>query len=339
MAAVVGASGYTGVELVRLIDAHPHLELGPLVANTYVDRHLSEVAPNLAILNRTFTSFDKAHFDEVDVVFLALPHGESQKIISLIPEAVLVIDLGADFRLARQTDWENYYGGDYAGNWTYGLADSKDFQAEIKNSSRVANPGCYATAIQLSLLPFLEQNLINLTDVRVVATSGTSGAGRKAVTNLISSENMNNMQAYKVGGVHQHTPEIEQTLRRISNSEPSLSFTPILAPMPRGIISVTTAKLNSEVDNDLLRQTFIDYYDLNPFTVLLTNGSQPSTKAVQFSNSAHFQIEIDRKHNLIIVTAAIDNLIKGAAGQAIQNFNIMSGLEMSTGLSKYGMYP
>jgi N-acetyl-gamma-glutamyl-phosphate reductase len=337
--AVVGASGYAGGELLRLIQGHPNLSLSYAAANTQSGAVINALFPNLQSIDGKFVSFDKINWDQVDAVFFALPHGESSKLIPKVPEHILIVDLGADFRLENETDWLNFYGTPYAGSWTYGLSDIELNQSKIRGVRQVANPGCYATAISLSLAPFVSSELVNSESISVVAASGTSGAGRKPVGSLLSAENMNNISAYKVGGVHQHIPEIEQFLNSLSAKKVSIGFTPILAPMPRGILAVANAELAQGSDLEELRAIFSAFYKNNPFIKLLDGISQPQTKAVQFSNSAHFQIQIDQRRNQLIITSVIDNLIKGAAGQAIQNLNLMAGFEVSAGLAVEGMHP
>lgn len=337
--AIVGASGYAGGELLRLVTGHPNLRLSYAAANTQSGAAISSLFPNLQSIGGSFVSFDDIDWSQVDVVFFALPHGESSKLISKVPERILIIDLGADFRLENEADWAKFYGSPHAGSWVYGITDIEQNQSKIRNSKRVANPGCYATAISLSLAPFVKHDVINPATISVVAASGTSGAGRKPAASLLSAENMNNMSAYKVGGTHQHIPEIEQFLNSLSPAEVRVGFTPMLAPMPRGILAITNADLIGNIDIKDLRDIFTNFYAKSPFIALIEDGLQPQTKAVQFSNSAHFQIQIDSRKNQLIITSVLDNLIKGAAGQAIQNLNLMAGFDFDAGLAIAGMFP
>lgn len=336
---VIGASGYAGGELLRLIAGHPGLELTHAVANSLVGEQITKVFPNLTLDQKAFTAVADVDFAQVEVVFLALPHGESSKLLHQLPGHLLVVDLGADFRLQSDIAWRNFYSGDHAGGLTYGLADIPSYYEKISAQKRIANPGCYATAINLSLAPFLQNADFTPETINVVATSGTSGAGRKASTNLITAENMNNMSAYKVGGKHQHTPEIEQFLTNMSHREIKVSFTPILAPMPRGILAVSHVQLGKAVSNQELQDQFVAFYEGNSFVKLLSDQEQPQTKAVAGTNNAHFQVSVDQRTNQVVITAAIDNLIKGAAGQAIQNLNLMAGFEYDTGLKAVGVFP
>jgi len=247
---------------------------------------------------------------------------------------VKIVDLGADYRLTDKTQWDKYYGGSYAGSWTYGLPELTDHQL-IAKSKQVASPGCYATAIALSVAPVINQ--IDSGDIVVVAASGTTGAGRTAKVNLIGSEVMNNLTSYKFGGVHQHTPEIEQILSSISDKSVKISFTPILAPMPRGILATVTAKLITATSAQKLRTVYSDFYDKSEFVSLLTQGQMPMTNSVLGTNNVSMQIALDAHVNRIIISTAIDNLGKGAAGQAIQNANLMCNLAEDTGLKLAGV--
>ena len=251
------------------------------------------------------------------------------------------MDLGADYRLTDPDQWEKYYGGSYAGAWTYGLPEIKGFRSEISSSTRVANPGCYATAIALSVAPAIDARLIDQSDIVVVAASGTTGAGRSAKVSLLGSEVMNSLTSYKFGGVHQHTPEIEQTLTRISGAETTISFTPILAPMPRGILATVTAKfaksdhLAGALDS-ICRDAYMKYFEGETFISLLEAGQMPKTASVLGSNSVQMQIAVDEHSHRLVVSTVIDNLGKGAAGQALQNANLMCGLPETLGLWQVG---
>jgi N-acetyl-gamma-glutamyl-phosphate reductase len=337
--AVVGASGYAGGELLRLIADHPELNLQYATGNSQVGKPIANVFPNLPATGAKFQDFNDIDWKVVDLAFFALPHGESSKLIIDVPTQVKIIDLGADYRLRDGSEWEKFYRSNHAGSWVYGLADLPIKRAEIATANRVANPGCYATAISLSAAPFKNAGLVSNTPITVVAASGTSGAGRKADLSLLSAENMNNLSAYKIGGIHQHIPEIEQLLTELAGEKSILSFNPMLAPMPRGILAITQLDLKQQNSTQQLREVFKAYYESSPFVVLLAEGMQPQTKAVQASNFAHFQVQYDDRTNRVVITAAIDNLIKGAAGQAIQNLNLMLGFPINTGLTAVGIFP
>jgi N-acetyl-gamma-glutamyl-phosphate reductase len=339
-AAVAGASGYAGGELLRLLLGHPELSIGPLAAGSGAGRPVTELHPHLpALADRSFVSTDPAALSEADVVFLALPHGESAAVAADIPDGRLVVDLGADHRLADAAAWERFYGTPYAGRWAYGLPELPGARAAISGSTRVAAPGCYPTSVILGLAPLLAAGLVEPTDLVVVAASGTTGAGRGAKPHLMSAEVMGALSAYNVGGSHQHTPEMEQVLAEAAAQPVTLSFTPVLAPMPRGILATSTARLRPGVDTNAMHKALADAYADEPFVHLLPGGSWPSTGAVLGSNAAHVQVAADEHAGRAVVVVAIDNLGKGAAGQAIQCANIALGFPETAGLTSIGVAP
>lgn len=336
--AVAGASGYAGGELLRLVAAHSDFHLGLATANQQAGAAIRSVHPHLAGLGELrFGATDAAELARHDLVFLALPHGASAAIAAQLPDRCKVVDLGADFRLESAADWQRYYGNalPYAGNWIYGLPELTG-HGPIAASNRVANPGCYATAIALAAAPLLKRNVVDAGDIVAVAASGTSGAGRTPSDNLLASEVMGSVSSYKTGGVHQHTPEIEQSLRKFSGMDVKLSFTPLLAPMSRGIHATVTAKLTSAADLNLL---FADFYRDQPFVTVLPMPEQPRTSSVLGVNQVQLQALTDDHTGRAVVTIVLDNLVKGAAGQGIQNANIMFGLPETTGLSSLGIAP
>lgn len=284
--------------------------------------------------NQKFEETTTEKIDQCDLVFIALPHGESAKLIRKIDSSVKIVDLGADYRLSDSKKWVKYYGGEYADKWHFGLPELVGLDS-YRGVSRVANPGCYATAISLAIAPAIKY--IDHSDIVVVAASGTTGAGRSAKINLLGSEVMGSLTSYKFGGVHQHTPEIEECLSTISEQDVKISFTPILAPMPRGILATVTSKLKGQLNIEDLRAHFEKFYENSKFVKLLPVGSMPMTSSVFGSNSAHIQIAIDSHTNRLIVSCAIDNLGKGAAGQAIQNANIICGFPEDFGLDQIGI--
>ncbi len=342
---IAGASGYAGGELLRLVLGHPALELGPVMAGTAAGRPVTDLHPQLPMLGaRRFQATDAALLAEADLALLALPHGESATLSEGLPDALPVVDLGADFRLHDPVDWARYYGGSHAGTWTYGMPELPGGRERICASRRVANPGCYVTAASLALAPLLVAGLVSGGDVVVVAASGTSGAGRAPRPGLLGSEVMGSMSAYKAGGVHQHTPEIVQNLRAATalagSSEPvTLSFTPMLAPMPRGILATCSARTLPGTTGDHLYEALAGAYAEEPFVHVLPPGSWPSTASTVGSNSAQLQVALDDTAGRATVVAALDNLVKGAAGQAVQNANLMLGLPESSGLSAVGVAP
>lgn len=334
--AVIGASGYTGGELLRLLADHPSFQVEAVVAHSNAGQDITSLHPHLVqYQGLRFAEFDSQALSQADLVFMAMPHGESAKLIAEFSPKQLVVDLGADFRLTTQTSWEKYYGGAYAGSWVYGAPELPGARDAIKGASRVANPGCYATAISLSAAPIL--SVVDVSDLVVVAASGTSGAGRTPKVSLLASEVTGSLTSYKFGGVHQHTPEIEEALSRVSGKEVVVSLTPILAPMPRGILATTTARLTSKITEEELRDLFAEAYEDEEFVTLLPKGQMPRTASVLGSNHVQIQCALDSHSHRIVVSTAIDNLGKGAAGQAIQNANLMAGIAENSGLTHKGI--
>lgn len=334
--ALLGASGYAGGELLRLLENHPAFEPTHVTANAHAGERISSVHPQLnGMGDRTFATLDYKELAECEIVFLALPHGESAKVAPFLKSGQLVVDLGADYRLESPDSWMKYYGGEHAGTWTYGLPELFGARELISKSKKIANPGCYATAITLAAMPMLP--IVDSSDIVVVAASGTTGAGRSAKVALLASEVAGSLTSYKFGGVHQHTPEIEESLSRITNSGVRISFTPVLAPMPRGILATVTSRLNSSTDLSSLRKLFSNAYETEEFVTLLPEGQLPKTSSVLGSNHAQLQVAIDEHAQRIVVSIAIDNLGKGAAGQALQNANLIAGLPENTGLRMGGI--
>jgi N-acetyl-gamma-glutamyl-phosphate reductase len=333
---LIGGSGYAGGELLRLVASHPHFELIAVSAHSNAGEAITTIHPQLQnYKDRKFTTFNAEDFAECELVFLALPHGQSAKHVALLPNSTKIVDLGADFRLISKDSWEKYYGGAHAGTWIYGLADLPGKREEIAAATRVANPGCYATSIILGTAP--ASQFADFSDVVVVAASGTTGAGRSAKINLIASEVAGSLTSYKFGGVHQHTPEIEETLTAVSGSQTNISFTPILAPMPRGILSTITVKLSKKVSSADVREAYREFYKDSPFVTLLPEGQMPKTSSVLGSNHAHIQVAIDEHTGRLVISVAIDNLGKGAAAQAVQNANLISGFDETAGLLGNGL--
>ncbi|MGV9369478.1 N-acetyl-gamma-glutamyl-phosphate reductase [Micromonospora tulbaghiae] len=328
--AVAGASGYAGGELLRLLAGHPEFELIAATAHSQAGQPVTAVHPHLAGLGMVFAATEPATLADADLVFLALPHGQSAALAAALPATVKVVDLGADHRLRDAGAWSRYYGGEHAGAWTYGLPELPGRRAEIAAASRVASTGCYAVATTLALAPLIAAGAVRPDDVVVVAASGTSGAGRAAKAHLLGSEVMGDLTPYKVGA-HQHVPEIKQ-----ATGATGLSFTPVLAPMPRGILATVTAVPTGDADP---RAVLAAAYADAPFVHVLPEGAWPHTAATAGSNSCHLQATVDVDSGRVIVVSAIDNLGKGAAGQAVQNANLMVGLPETTGLSVFGVAP
>jgi len=339
-AAVAGASGYAGGELLRLLLGHPGLDIGPLAAGSAAGRPVIDLHPQLPQLaSSTFGPTDPALLAEADIVFLALPHGESAGVVDGLPPDLPVVDLGADFRLADESSWSRYYGGTHAGAWVYGLPELPGAREMVSASTRVANPGCYPTSVVLGLAPLLAAGLVEAADVVVVAASGTSGAGRRTAPALMASEAMGSLSAYKAGGAHQHTPEMEQALTAAAGAAVTLSFTPVLAPMPRGILATSTARLTPGTSTEALQEALRTAYEHEPFVHVLPAGTWPATAATAGSNSVHLQVAADTHAGRAVVVAVLDNLVKGAAGQALQNANLVLGLDETAGLPAAGVAP
>jgi N-acetyl-gamma-glutamyl-phosphate reductase len=330
-AAVAGASGYAGGELLRLLLQHPDLELAALCAGASAGQPVTDLHPHLPQLsNRVFAETTPELLADADVLFLALPHGESGGLAAQLPASVRIVDLGADHRLQDASAWERWYGGAHSGTWTYGLPELPGQRALIAASTRIANTGCYAAATILALAPLIAAGLADPADAVVVASSGSSGAGRTAKASLLATEVMGDLSPYKVGS-HQHVPEIKQ-----ASGATSLSFTPVLAPMPRGILATVTAKPLTGADP---RQVLLDAYGDEPFVHVLPEGRWPHTAATLGSNSCHLQATVDRDSGRLIVVSALDNLGKGAAAQAVQCANLVLGLPEQAGLSISGVAP
>lgn len=339
--AVAGASGYAGGELLRLITGHPGLELGPVTAAANAGAAVTEVHPQLpALAGRTFEAADPDRLAAADLVFLALPHEESAALAARLPAGVAIVDLSASFRLGDPADWTAYYRTPHAGRWVYGLPELPGARERIRAATRVAAPGCYATAAILALAPLLASGLAEAGDIVVVAASGTSGAGRKPSPALLATEVMGAVSAYQVG-VHRHTPEIEQALGEITGTRPVISFTPTLAPMPRGILATCTARLAPSAAGAPgdPHQVLAAAYTGEPFVHVLAEGRWPSTGPTSGSNAAHLQAVTDGHAGRAVVVAALDNLVKGAAGQALQVANLMLGLPETAGLTAHGVAP
>ena len=370
--AVAGASGYAGGELLRILAAHPDLEIGTVTADSNAGKTIGEVHPHLAGLaalgSRIFEPAGTEAASGCDLAFLALPAGESAQAAARFPAATRIVDLGPDFRLADPAAWSRHYPGSHPGRWTCGLPELPGAREQIRDARRVAVPGCYASAAIIALTPLAAAGLIEPADVVVVAASGTSGAGRSLRANLLASEVMGALSAYQAAGAHRHTPEIEQALdealsRRAAQgadgpqqgaqeqcgqeqgghqpeSRARVSFTPVLAPMPRGILATCTARLaDPATTTAALRDALAQAYPGAAFICLLPDGRWPTTAAVAGSNGGRLQAAGDTRAARATVVAAIDNLGKGAAGQAVQNANLMLGLPETAGLTSCGVAP
>lgn len=338
-AAVAGASGYAGGELLRLLLGHPGVEIGALTGNSNAGQRLGALQPHLGpladrVLEPTTTEVLAGH----DVVFLALPHGQSAAVAERLGDDVLVVDMGADFRLSDAADWEAFYGSAHAGTWPYGLPELPGARAALEGSGRVAVPGCYPTAVSLALFPAYGAGLVEPEAV-VTAATGTSGAGKAAKPHLLGSEVMGSMTPYGVGGGHRHTPEMIQNLSAVAGERVGVSFTPTLAPMSRGILATCSAKARQDVTAADVRGAYEKAFADEPFVRLLPEGQWPATASVYGSNAVHVQVVLDESARRVIAISAIDNLTKGTAGGAVQSMNIALGLPEETGLPATGVAP
>ncbi|MFF1723127.1 N-acetyl-gamma-glutamyl-phosphate reductase [Streptomyces sviceus] len=338
-AAVAGASGYAGGEVLRLLLAHPEVEVGALTGNSNAGQKLGALQPHLLpladrVLQETTADVLAGH----DVVFLALPHGQSAAVAGQLGPDVLVVDMGADFRLKGAADWEKFYGSAHAGTWPYGLPELPGARAALEGTRRIAVPGCYPTAVTLALFPAYTAGLAEHEAV-IVAASGTSGAGKAPKPNLLGSEVMGSMSPYGVGGGHRHTPEMIQNLSAAAGAKVNVSFTPTLAPMPRGILATCSASAKPGVTAESVRAAYEKAFADEPFVHLLPEGQWPATASVYGSNGVQVQVALDESVGRIIAISAIDNLAKGTAGGAVQSMNIALGLPEELGLSTIGVAP
>jgi N-acetyl-gamma-glutamyl-phosphate reductase len=343
--AVAGASGYAGGEVMRLALGHPHLQLGALTAASSAGSLLGAHHQHLrALADRRLQLTDAEHLAGHDVVVLALPHGESARLAHELAGEAVVLDCGADFRLTDPVAWRTFYGSEHAGSWPYGLPElplaggGRQRQA-LAGAQRVAVPGCYPTAVSLALAPGFAAGLLEPDDVVVVAASGTSGAGRAAKAHLLGTEVMGSMSPYGVGGSHRHTPEIEQNLTAAAGRPVTVSFTPTLAPMARGILATCTARLAPNADARDVRAAWADAYADEPFVEVLPEGVWPRTADTYGANTAHVQVAVDERARRAVAVAAIDNLTKGTAGAALQCLNLALGLPETVGLPTVAVAP
>ncbi|MFI1017103.1 N-acetyl-gamma-glutamyl-phosphate reductase [Streptomyces sp. NPDC020965] len=337
--AVAGASGYAGGEVLRLLLGHPGVEIGALTGNSNAGQVLGALQPHLTplaerVLEPTTADVLAGH----DVVFLALPHGQSAAVAEQLGDEVLVVDMGADFRLLDPAAWERFYASPHAGTWPYGLPELPGARASLAGARRIAVPGCYPTAVSLALFPAYEAGLVEPEAV-ITAASGTSGAGKAPKPQLLGSEVMGSMSPYGVGGTHRHTPEMIQNLSAVAGEPVTVSFTPTLAPMARGILATCSAKARPGVTATVVRAAYEKALADEPFVRLLPDGQWPATASVQGSNAVHLQVAYDESARRVIAISAIDNLTKGTAGGAVQSMNIALGLPEETGLSTVGLAP
>ena len=337
--AVAGASGYAGGEVLRLLLGHPDVIIGAVTAYTSAGERLGIHQPHLLpLVDRIIEPTTPEILTGHDAVFLALPHGQSHALAAKLGADTVVIDCGADHRLTDPAAWEQFYGGEHPGSWPYGLPELPNGREPLRGTKRVAVPGCYPTSASLAVAPALAAGLVE-PDVVVVAASGTSGAGKSPKVNLLGSEVMGAASAYGVGGVHRHTPEMIQNLSAAAGAPVTVSFTPVLVPMSRGILATVSAPVRAGVSLDDVRAVYEKAYGDEPFVHLLPAGQWPSTAATLGANTVLLQVAIDQAAGRVVVVAALDNLTKGTAGAAVQCLNLALGLPETTGLPTVGVAP
>lgn len=343
--AVAGASGYAGGELLRLLAGHPEFEVFTVTAHQSAGLPVSSVHPHLhSYRDLEFSATTAEVLAGHDIVFMALPHGQSGVIANALGETPLVVDCGADHRLNSAEDWDEFYGGEFHTPWAYGLpelvlADGGSLRAHLAGAHRIAVPGCNVTAISLGLAPGIQQGLVMADDLVAVLAVGTSGAGRAVKAELLASEVHGSARAYAVGGVHRHTPEVRQNLTAAGGRNVSVSFTPVLVPMARGILATSTARLAPGASASKVRDAWVSAYADEPFVAVLPEGSFPTTAEVLGSNRVHIGLAVDAAAGRVVTVTTIDNLVKGTAGAAIQSANLALGLPETMGLPVNGVAP
>ena len=340
---IVGGTGYTGVELLRLLAAHPEVEIQAITSRSENGLAVADMYPNLrGHLDIAFSEPDLAVLKKCELVFFATPNGIAMTMArALIDAGVKVIDLAADFRIKDIAEWSKWYGMEHAcpelvEKAVYGLPEVN--RADIKNAQLIANPGCYPTAVQLGLLPLIEKGLVDTQSLIADAKSGVSGAGRTAAVSTLQAESSENFKAYGVAG-HRHLPEIKQGLALANNADVGLTFVPHLVPMIRGIEATCYAKLNDKNMAEQLQSMYEAHYADEPFVDVMPVGSLPETRSVRGANFCRIAVHVPQGGDTVVILSVIDNLVKGAAGQAVQNMNIMCGLNESAGLTAIALVP
>jgi N-acetyl-gamma-glutamyl-phosphate reductase len=339
---VIGASGYTGADLIRLAACHPHMEITLLAANTHAGKPLAEVFPHLGFIQAPpLVKAEDADWSACDAVFCGLPHGTAQDIIATLPDSVKVIDMSADFRLKDAGAYATWYGREHAApdllkEAVYGLTEFH--REEIAAARLVACPGCYPTAALLALLPLVSAKLIDPAEIIIDAKSGVSGAGRSLKQNILFSEAGEGISPYSIAS-HRHAPEIEQEISAAAGESVFVNFTPHLVPMSRGELVTAYVRLQSGRTASDLAAALAAHYADAPFVRIAPKGTLPSTQFVRGSNYCMLGLYADRIPGRAIAVSAIDNLVKGSAGQAIQNFNLMFDLQETAGLEQLPLFP
>ncbi|MFI8633444.1 N-acetyl-gamma-glutamyl-phosphate reductase [Microbacterium sp. NPDC077663] len=344
--AVSGASGYAGGEILRLLAAHPDVEIRTVTAHSNAGQPLIDHQPHLrSLAHLTLQDTTPEVFAGHDVVFLALPHGQSAQYTEMLVDVPLVIDAGADHRLTDRAAWDQFYGGDFPEPWAYGVPElvlpTGKQRDVLSGARRIAAPGCNASTVSLSLAPGVAAGVIDPGDIVSVLAVGPSGAGKSLKTNLLAAEILGSANPYAVGGTHRHIPEIRQALTAAApdTGDIRISFTPVLVPMARGILATSTAPIAPGATDAQIREAWESAYADETFVQVLPEGRFPRTADVLGANTALMGVAIDRAANRVVVVAAVDNLVKGTAGAAIQSMNLALGLPESTGLSVNGVAP
>ncbi|MCG7896492.1 MAG: N-acetyl-gamma-glutamyl-phosphate reductase [Candidatus Thiodiazotropha taylori] len=338
---IIGGTGYTGVELLRLLSAHPEAQLKVITSRSEAGRAVADLFPNLrGHTELAYVEPDPAYFDECDLVFFATPNGVAMKQVpELLQRGIRIIDLAADFRIKNQQTWEHWYGMSHAcpeqlETAVYGLPELH--REAIRSASLVANPGCYPTAVLLGFMPLIENGLVDVDHLIADAKSGVSGAGRTANVGTLMGEVGESFKAYAIPG-HRHQPEISQTLNQLADKPVQFTFVPHLVPMIRGIEATLYARL--KVTGSDLQALYESRYADEPFVDVLQPGSHPETRSVRGSNHCRIAIHRPLDGEMVVVSSVIDNLVKGAAGQAVQNMNLMFGLAENCGLQQVALLP
>ncbi|MGW2089062.1 N-acetyl-gamma-glutamyl-phosphate reductase [Streptomyces sp. NPDC001880] len=338
-AAVAGASGYAGGEILRLLLGHPEVRIGAVTGDSTAGEALGQVQPHLTSLaDRRLEPTTAEVLAGHDVVFMALPHGVSAALSRQLDDVPLIVDCGADFRLVDQAAWEHYYETPHAGTWPYGLPELPGQRAVLRGARRIAVPGCFPTVVSIALWPAYRAGLVE-PSADIVAVTGTSGAGKAPRTRLLGSEVMGSATPYGVAGAHRHTAELEQNLSTVAGEPVSVSFTPVLAPMSRGILAVCSAPATSGTTTEDVADAYSMAFGTEPFVHLLSPAQWPATASVLGSNAVHLQVAVDDRAGRLIATGAIDNLTKGTAGGAVHSMNIALGFPEELGLTTIGVAP
>ena len=342
--AVAGASGYAGGELLRLLAGHPDFTVTTVTAHSNAGQQLIDVQPHLrSLAHLTLSDTTPEALDGHDVVFVALPHGKSGELTAHLSPDTLVVDCGADHRLESEADWAAFYGGEYFGAWAYGVPElpvgDEEQRSRLLGARRIAAPGCNASTVALAVAPGIRAGVIEAQDIVAVLAVGPSGAGKALTVPNLAGEVLGSANPYAVGGMHRHIPEIQQSLRWAGAVDPTISFTPVIVPMARGILATVTARLVPGTTAAAVREAWESAYADEPFVHVLPAGRFPRTADVLGANTALIGIAVDEAVGRVVTVTAVDNLAKGTAGAAIQSANIALGLPETQGLSTNGVAP